>query len=159
MEEKVYERVRQVLSKITLAVQKEPSDLETGIKILSNLRKEIYEDLNQIQHEAMILRAAQSISSTDFIGYSLDWYWNPRQTGSAEEPDLRGDINGKVIVSAEITTSVKPEGIIDKRMKSTLKNLNNMPGKKLYFVRTDSMEKRAKTKAEKAGYHIEVRKV
>ena len=158
-EEKVLEGVRQVIFKIKRAVQEEPSDLKKGIKILANLRNEVYEDLNQIQHEAMILRAARSISSTDFIGNAVDWYWNPRQTGSAKEPDLRGEIAGKIVVSAEITTSAKPKGSIDKRMDTTLKNLNNMPGKKLYFVRTETMEKRAKTKVSKNLYEIEIRKV
>ena len=158
-EEKVLERVKQVLLKIRKAVKEDPSDLKAGIQIFVDLRNAVYEDLNQILHEAMILRAARAISSTDFFGDTIEWYWNPRQTGSAEEPDLRGEINGKVVVSAEITSSANPTGTIDKRMASTLKNLNNMSGKKLYFVRTETMEKRAKTKVSKSGYQIEIRKV
>lgn len=126
---------------------------------MADLRKEVYEDLNQLQHEAMILRVARAISSTDFLGDTIEWCWNPRQTGSAEEPDLRGEIKGKAVVSAEITTSANPMGAIGTRMASTLKNLKNMPGKKLYFVRTETMEKRAKSKVSKSDYQIEIRKV
>ena len=158
-EEEVFKEVKTLILKIKKAIEYEPSDFPTGINILEDLRKGIYEDLNQIQHEAMILRAAHSINSTDFYGYNVEWYWNPRQTGSAEEPDLCGKIAGENVVSAEITTSENPGGTIDKRMASTLKNLNNMPGKKIYFVRTETMEKRAKSKVSKCGYQIEVRKI
>lgn len=159
MEEEVLAQVKRVILEIKKAIKDDPSDLAEGIQVLADLRKEVYEDRNQIPHEAMILRAARAISSTDFLGDTIEWYWNPRQTGSAEEPDLRGEIKGKAVVSAEITTSANPKGAIDKRMASTLKNLNNMPGKKLYFVRTETMGKRAKTKVSKSGYQIGVRKV
>lgn len=159
MEEAVLRRVKSVIMKMREAIKEEPSDLETGIQVLADLRKEVYEDLNQIQHEAMILDAARSIESQDFLGESIEWYWHPRQTGSAEEPDLRGEIAGKLVVSAEITTSENPVGIIDKRMSATLEKLNNMPDKKIYFVRTETMEKRAKAKVSKNRYEIEVRKV
>jgi len=159
MEEEVLAQIKRVILDIKKAIKDEPSDLAEGIRVLADLRKEVYEDLNQLQHEAMILRAARSINSTDFFGDIIEWYWNPRQTGSAEEPDLRGEIKGKAVVSAEITTSENPKGTIDKRMASTLKNLNNMSGKKLYFVRTETMENRAKTKVLKSGYQIKIRKV
>lgn len=158
-EEEVFKEVKTLILKIKKAIEYEPSDFPTGINILEDLRKGIYEDLNQIQHEAMILRAAHSINSTDFCGYSVEWYWNPRQTGSAEEPDLCGKIAGENVVSAEITSSENPVGTIDKRMASTLKNLNNMQGRKIYFVRTEPMGKRAKSKVSKCGYQIEVRKI
>ena len=159
MEEKVLERAKQLILKVKKVIGDEPVDLTAGIKILADLRKDAYEDLNQIQHEAMILRAARSINSNDFFGDNIEWYWNPRQTGPAEEPDLRGQIAGEVVVSAEITTSENPVGVIDARMASTLKNLNKMHGKKIYFVRTETMEKRAKTKVLKSGYQIKIRKV
>ncbi|MDI6903849.1 MAG: hypothetical protein QMC77_08980 [Methanocellales archaeon] len=159
MEEEVFKKVKMLILNIKKAIEDETLDLTVGIDILEVLRKDIYEDLNQIQHEAMILQAAQSINSNDFYGDNIDWYWNPRQTGLAEEPDLRGKIAGKIVVSAEITTSENPVGTIDTRMASTLKNLDKMPGKKIYFVRTETMEKRAKTKVSKCGYQIEIRKV
>jgi len=159
IEEEMFKKVRALILNIKEAIEDEPSDLTAGIKILRDLRKVNYEDLNQIQHEAMILRAARSINLSDCYGDNIKWYWNPRQTGLAQEPDLRGKIAGEIVVSAEITTSENPVGTIDARMASTLKNLNNMPGKKIYFVRTETMESRAKTKVLKCGYQIEIRKV
>jgi len=159
IEEEVFKKVKTLILNIKKIIEDEPFDLTRGIKILEDLRNVNYEDLNQVQHEAMILRAARSINFNDFYGHNIEWYWNPRQTGLAQEPDLRGKIAGEIVVSAQITTSENPIGTIDTRMASTLKNLNNMPGKKIYFVRTETMENRAKTKVSKCGYQIEIRKV
>lgn len=138
------------------------SDIETvkrGIVTLRNIRNELYEDLNQIQHEEMILRAIKYLQENEFHGMKIGWYWNPRQTGNAGEPDLRGQKNNRVIISAEITTSERPKGTIDKRMQTTLKRLNEMDGRKYYFVRTSAMERRALTKIRKSGYVIEVKRI
>jgi hypothetical protein len=67
MEEKVLERAKQLILKVKKVIGDEPVDLTAGIKILADLRKDAYEDLNQIQHEAMILKAARSINSKDFF--------------------------------------------------------------------------------------------
>lgn len=87
---------------------------------------------------------------------SANWEWNPRQTGDASEPDIRATQFGKTIISGEVTTSPNPIGKIDSRMASTLRKLAEMEGRKLYFVSTISMARRACTKAGKAGYNIEV---
>ena len=105
----------------------------------------------------MILRSARFLESGDYSERPPTWYWNPRQTGAADEPDLRGSIGSETVVSAEITTSGRPIGAIDKRMATTLGNLSNMSGRKFYFVRTENMRRRAQTKVDKAGYDIEVR--
>ena len=84
------------------------------------------------------------------------WYWNPRQTGDHTEPDLRGIYSGAILVSAEITTSEKPVGTIDSRMKKILTKLAAMQGEKFYFVRTSEMRQRAATKITKGGWEIEV---
>jgi len=158
-EEQVFQKVNQLISGVRRTVAEEPSSLEAGIRILEQLRKENYENLNQIQHEAMILRAAWSLQRTDLAGEELEWYWNPRQTGGAEEPDLRGAIAGRIEVSAEITTSERPVGTIDQRMETTLKKLSAMPGKRIYFVRTEAMEERARAKIDKTNFQIEVRRI
>jgi imidazoleglycerol phosphate synthase glutamine amidotransferase subunit HisH len=44
-------------------------------------------------------------------------------------------------------------------MASTLKKLNDMPGRKYYFVRTYTMEQRAVTKVAKNRYSVAVRKI
>lgn len=131
-----------------------------GIALLKKLRSETYEDLNQIQHEHMILIAVDWLVKDRQWPTGAQWYWNPRQTGDGSEPDLRVSHNGKTILSAEITTSENPVGTIDSRMKSTLEKLAQMEGDKHYFVRSASMAMRAKQQlqrpleAERPGNHL-----
>ncbi len=152
-------KAHQLLSETREIVAREPTTLAEGIGILNDLRRAIYENLNQIQHEAVILRAVQSLQNEDFSGEKVEWYWNPRQTGSAKEPDLQGEVGGRIVVSAEITTSERPIGTIDQRMSTTLQKLSKMEGNLIYFVSTEAMGKRARTKVSDAGYPIEVRRV
>jgi len=158
-EEEVFKKAKMLVTKVRRASAENPPNLESAIKILENLRREIYEDLNQIQHEAMILRAGLVLQRSDLINEDVEWYWNPRQRGGAEEPDLRGIIAGQIKVSAEVTASEKPEGTIERRMQATLSKLSKMRGKRIYFVRTQAMEKRARSKVKKAGYQIEVQRI
>lgn len=130
-----------------------------GIGILDRLRKDTYEDLNQIQHEHLIVRAAEWLLAAQKCSPATQWFWNPRQTGDNTEPDLRGLLSGSVVISAEITTSENPVGTIDSRMQKTLAKLAQMPGDKFYFVRTSQMQQRAKTKITKGGWAIEVVKL
>ena len=158
-EAKVLQKVKQLIAANRIVVAEDPSNLKSGIEILKRLRKAIYEDLNQIQHEGMILRAARFLESNDLVGQEVEWYWNPRQTGTADEPDLQGSVAGRIVVSAEITASESPKGIIDQRMRTTLDKLSKLPGKTFYFVCTDSMENRARTKVKRAAYPIEVMRI
>jgi hypothetical protein len=103
---------------------------EGGVRILQALRRETYEDLNQIQHEHTIVRAAQWLIAQEKCSQRTQWFWNPRQTGDATEPDLRGLEDGDVVVSAEITTSQNPVGVIDSRMRNTLAKLAEAEGAK-----------------------------
>lgn len=127
-----------------------------GLALLKKIRSETYEDLNQIQHEHMILIAVDWLMKDRQWPADAQWYWNPRQTGNGSEPDLRVTLKEKTILSAEITTSEKPEGAIDSRMKYTLEKLVQMEGDKHYFVRSASMATRANTKITKAGWSINV---
>jgi hypothetical protein len=129
---------------------------ESGLGLLQRLRRETYEDLNQIQHEYSILEAAQWLIVNGICAPNTEWLWNPRQTGGRQEPDLRGLNQQKIIISAEVTTSEKPEGIIDTRMRDTLEKLSRAEGGMFYFVRTDAMATRARTKITKAGWLITV---
>jgi len=132
-----------------------PTNFKWCLEVLQSLRSLIAEDLNQIQHEALLLQAAEHIEGTlSFKG--VEWYWNPRQTGNKEEPDLEGKIGSETVVSAEVTTAEKPVGATDKRIKYTLEKLSKMPGRKFYVVRTIDMEKRARTKADNLGLKIGV---
>ena len=104
-EERLLTELRGCAARIRELVEQDVSSVEQGIAIFRKLRKESYEDLNQIQHESLILRAVRWLESNLPEGIVLDWYWNPRQTGDSTEPDLRGTRNGEIIVSAEATAS------------------------------------------------------
>lgn len=156
-EKRLFKEARNLLATIRAAIEEEPSDLAIATETLESLRQQTYEDINQIQHEAMVLRAAKSLQKDDFIGRDIEWHWNPRQTGTANEPDLRGIFAGHTVVSAEITSSSGPKGILDSRMRDTLQKLSAMEGMRVFFVRTEPMLRRAKTKISKARYQVEVR--
>ncbi|MBP5055220.1 hypothetical protein [Pseudomonas chlororaphis] len=143
------ERVQDI-AKITFGTSSE------AVRILQRLRSEVYEDLNQIQHEHLIICAAEWLLSWGICDLDTQWYWNPRQTGDATEPDLHGMQNEVIVVSAEITTSAKPEGSIDSRMRNTLAKLSQQSGQLFYFVQTEAMANRAETKILKAGWSIQV---
>lgn len=152
-------QVRECIGMIRSLVSEDIRTIHQGIDTLRRLREAVYEDLNQIQHEEMILRAARWLQGSDLEVTAIDWYWNPRQTGTSAEPDLRGVAHGEVVISAEITTSARPRGKIDERMTSTLKKLSTMAGARYYFVLSPEMAKRARTKINKHGYDIQVREV
>ena len=54
---------------------------EAGVAVLLQLRQETYEDLNQIQHEHMIVCAAEWLVSKSRYPAETVWSGNPRQTG------------------------------------------------------------------------------
>jgi len=158
-EKKILADIRRCLESVLQVVGKDVTSASDGVSVLSKLRQVAYEDINQIQHEEMVLRAARSLQETEFDTQQIEWYWNPRQTGDNSEPDLRATIGEEILLSAEVTASEKPEGKIDKRMRNTLIKLKDLPGRKFYFVRTASMEKRARTKVRKFNFAIEVRRI
>lgn len=158
-EEKILTDIRTCISLIRKVVDYDSKTTRDGIAVLLKLRQLTYEDLNQIQHEELVFRAATSLRDSEFKGRDLKWYWNPRQTGGDSEPDLRATENDEIVLSAEVTTSDRPIGTIDSRMRDTLNKLSTMPGRKFYFVRTEEMEKRAKTKVSKLSSSIEVRRI
>lgn len=152
---KVLADVQRFLRTVQRVVATPISDVESGIAVLKQVRGETYEDLNQIQHEFMIVCAAEWLVTQKRCPTDTLWSWNPRQTGPADEPDLRGEHGGIVVSSAEITTSVSPRGLIDSRMQSTLRKLSTMAGERFYFTASPSMCRRAQTKILKGGWQIE----
>ena len=157
--EKVWADTQRLLAHIQSLSAMRFADIHEGIALLRRLREETYEDLNQIQHEHMILRASEWLIREGRCSGGTEWSWNPRQTGDETEPDLRGHCDGSIVVSAEVTTSRRPDGIIDTRMAKTLRKLSQMDGSKFYFVQTDAMAMRATTKVRKCGFSIEVVKL
>jgi hypothetical protein len=152
---KVLEDVKRLLRTVQRVAATSVGAVDAGIAVLKQLRADIYEDLNQIQHEFMVVCAAEWLIGQNRCPTDTVWYWNPRQTGSADEPDLRGERRGVVILSAEITTSSKPEGLIDTRMRKTLQKLSTMAGQQFYFTASVAMCQRAQTKIRKGGWNIE----
>ena len=86
---------------------------------------EASEDLNQIQHECLILQGLEWLRKNGFISVA-DWEWNPRQTGTSTEPDLRGRTAGEILISAEASASEFPKGLIDTRAPFTFEG-NGVP--------------------------------
>lgn len=135
-----------------------PDNFENKIELLVKIRQDVYEEMNQIQHAATIISAAEKFQQ-EFPQINK-WTWHPKQTSHKDYADLTGFINNKVFLNAEITTSLKPKGTTDKRMFKTLESLSNKGGKKFYIVKTDEMKKRAETKICKSEkWNIETRKI
>jgi len=157
--EKVWVDAQHLIGQVKTICAASVSSVEQAIALLMQLREETAEDINQIQHEHMILVAAEWLVQNQRCSAETLCQWNPRQTGGADEPDLRGVLPSGAVISAEITTSLEPQGVIDSRMAKTLKKLSVMPGTRYYFVRTDNMAARARTKVRKNEYDIEVVRV
>jgi hypothetical protein len=154
-EAKVLADIQNVLSTINQLSGQQIENVQVGVAQLRMIRSSVYEDINQIQHEYLILRALGWLLQKGFTS-DVIWEWNPRQTGTANEPDLRGTLGGMVLISAEASASERPVGVIDSRMKKTLYKLNGMAGDKYYFVCSDEMACRARTKIAKQSWPIAV---
>lgn len=153
-EAKTYAAAQTLLDNIRRLVEATPNNVEEALEQLRIVRQDAYEDLNQVQHEYLIVRGARWLIEHDVVCANVSWSWNPRQTGHANEPDLAATLNGETLASAEATTSPEPKGKIDERMATTLRSLSAMPGERFYFVKSESMRRRAATKIEKAGWDI-----
>jgi hypothetical protein len=130
--------------------------LEDGTARLRRIRRAVYENLNRIQHEHLILQGLRWLRDNGYSNAGQKWSWNPRQSGDANEPNLRATDQAQIVLSAEATTSEKPEGVIDSRMRDTLAKLSKMPGHRFYFVRTQAMAQRATTKIARNSWEIQV---
>jgi hypothetical protein len=145
-----------ISSLITCCGEALPKSAREAVGVLANIRDLAYENLNQIQHEYLILIAAAHLTNTGAAPPGTEWSWNPRQTGGSDEPDLRGTLKGAITLSCEVTTSRRPVGTIEARMRATLKKLSAFPGRQFYFVRTKAMENKACMIVSNVGYAIEV---
>jgi hypothetical protein len=154
--DKILADIRRYVAEVQCITRSPVETVEGGIRMLVALRKTSYEDLNQIQHEYAALCAVHWLLAQRRAPEGVTWQWNPRQTGDAAEPDIRAVLEGKTIISGEVTTSPEPKGLIDSRMASTLRKLAAMEGQRFYFVLTAAMANRARTKAAKASYELDV---
>ena len=134
-----------------------PDDLNSQVELLAKIRMGLYEDLNQLQHVALIIKVAEQLQKN--FPKITKWCWHAKQTSHPEYADLTGYIKKKVFLNAEVTTSSKPVGTIDQRMKSTLVSLNTKEGLKFYFVLTDEMFNRATSKKKRYNLDIDIQKI
>ena len=154
--DKILADIRRYVAEVQCITRSPVETVEDGIRMLVALRKTSYEDLNQIQHEYAAFCAVNWLIAQRRAPEGVTWRWNPRQTGDAAEPDIRAVLEGKAIISGEVTTSPEPKGLIDSRMASTLRKLAAMEGQRFYFVLTAAMANRARTKSAKARYELDV---
>jgi hypothetical protein len=155
---KLQESVQKWFSLLKSHIDIVPENLNEQVQTLNKIRIDNYEELNQLQHVAAIIIVAEKLQ-LEFPEINK-WAWHPRQTSHKNFADLTGFVNDNVILNAEVTTSMKPIGTIDKRMQNTLTSLSNKTGRKFYFVQTDVMLRRAKTKISKNNnWDIEIRRI
>ena len=82
--------LRQCIARIQQLIAPEIADVSSGVALLRLLRSDAAEDINQLQHAALILESARHIQTQRPETTSLDWFWHPYQTGGIDEPDLQG---------------------------------------------------------------------
>lgn len=122
-------------------IRKNPQSYSKGLGQLFTLRKAVYEHLNQLQHEGLLLDAVAWLRRKKLVPRGANWDWHPRQTSGKGEPDLRASWRGKVRLCAEGTAAALPRGSIKDRLKATLKRLpTECEAQRHYcFVRTNEM--------------------
>lgn len=149
-------QVAECVSRVHALSSQPITDMTSGFAILKDIRSAAYENLNQFQHEALLLQAVRLFEATTLKGSHVEWFWNPRQTGGADEPDLCAVCQGHAVASVEATTSLKPMGAIGKRLRYTLAKLSGMPGQRYYLVCSEEMRRRACSVVKKGGYDIQI---
>lgn len=130
--------------------------VEAAALLLGSLRRQAHEHLNQIQHEQLIVAAAEWLVAHGAGSADTIWHWNPRSRADHAGPDLMGSECGVVRVCAEVNALEEPVGVIDAQMRRALAKLASLDGRRFYFVRTTSMKRRAVTKVVKAGWDVAV---
>lgn len=157
--QRVLEDIRVCLDILRKCVADNPADLPTGVHCLDLISRTAYEDLNQLQHEAILLAGVSLLIGQNSDLASAKWCWNPRQGGGASEPDLQAHKESMVLLSAEGTCSRSPQGATTKRMNATLEKLNRMPGTRFFLVANSEMLHRARSRIARMNYCIEVLQV
>jgi hypothetical protein len=100
----------------------DPVDLVSGASQISLLRTGIYENINQLLHEVLVLEAQRRLEQEERYS-NLTWYWHPRQTSGPFETDLMGWKDLDLMVVVEANTSAKHTGVIRGRVRKALENL------------------------------------
>jgi hypothetical protein len=142
-------------NKIGRHIANKPSTINEQIELLSLIRKDTYEDLNQLQHKGFILEIAEQLQLE--FPQITKWTWHPKQTSHKDDADLTGFCENNVMLNVEVTTSQNPVGTIAQRMEKTLVSLSRKKGKLFYYVKTEKMLNRAKTKIKNNALKVEAR--
>jgi hypothetical protein len=153
---KVLADAQRLLAGIRRVVAEPIDTVEAGLAVLTNVRKQAHEHLSQIQHEQMIVCAAEWLVNHGIATASTHWRWNPRHSSDHAGPDLLGLEGDAVRLCAEVNALEEPVGVIDAQMRRALTKLAALQGRRFYFVRTASMKRRAVTKVVKGGWDIAV---
>lgn len=140
---------------IQRAVAEPIHSADAGMALFASLRRQAQDDLNQIQHEQMIVNAAEWLLRQGVVSAATQWQWTPRHGIDRSGPDLLGR-DGEATVCAEVAASEDPVGVIDAQMRRSLAKLATLDARRFYFVRTVTMKRRATTKVIKAGWDIAV---
>lgn len=148
--DRVLSAIHGCVAKLRDLSAREVLNLESGIAFLADVRRAVYEEINQLQHEALLLRAVEWLSPS--LPGDVRWHWNPRQQGGNGEPDLRALVGDVIVVSAEASAAEIPRGVIDRRIRQALEKLRRMDGRKFYFACTPRMERRARSKVRNRGF-------
>jgi hypothetical protein len=152
----IAKRAEQLIATIQDVVRPGPTVMAENVRMISKLRTLAYEDINQLQHEYLILRAARWLVQNNHSPADASWEWHPQQTGDENEPDLQWKEGDRILISAEVTASANPKGGIRTRMKETLTKLSVMGGSRFYFVHTATMKTAAETLRAKNNWPISV---
>ena len=153
---KVLANAQRLLAGIRRIVAEPVDTVEAGIVVLTNVRKAAHEHMSQVQHEQMIVCAAEWLLNHGIATAAVRWQWNPRHSSDHAGPDLLGLEGDTVRICAEVNALEEPVGVIDAQMRRALTKLAALQGRRFYFVRSSSMKRRAVTKVVKAGWDIAV---
>lgn len=153
---KVLADAQRTLAGIKRVVAEPTDSIDATMAVLLTVRRQAQEYLNQIQHQQMIISAAEWLVRHGVAGVPLRWLWNPRQSGDRSGPDLVGLEGDVTRVCAEVSAQEDAVGVVDAQMRRALTRLTEMEGRRFYFVRTVSMKRRAVTKIVKSGWDIAV---
>jgi hypothetical protein len=152
----VLANTQRLLAALKRALNEPVASVDEGVLLLGSVRRQAHEHLNQIQHEQLIVAAAEWLVAHGVGTRDTIWHWNPRSRSDFGGPDLMGSDGGVLRICAEVNALEEPVGVIDAQMRRALAKLASLDARRFYFVRTTSMKRRAVTKVVKAGWDIAV---
>jgi len=162
-ERQIHDEVHELLPKIEViarevkATKRQARRMQAEALLLARIRTLAGELINQnLHHYAVTLAVGYLRKKHKGIRiYRKDVH--ARQTGGADDPDIRGHIDGQPDVCAEVTAHLKPQGYVDTRIRDTLLKLKRIQNcQRYYFITTSVMRQRADTKLRKMKCRIKV---